>query len=44
MNILELAPDAAIIRPYRALDAGIRTESLVSLARRHKALAAIFQR
>ncbi|MCH8293887.1 phosphodiester glycosidase family protein [Candidatus Poribacteria bacterium] len=41
MNILEISPDAAIVRPYRALDMGIGTESLVSLARRHKALAAI---
>ena len=36
-----LSPDAVDIRPYRALSAGIGTESLVSLARRHKALAAI---
>ena len=40
-NILAISPDAADIRPYRALSAGIGTESLVSLARRHKALAAI---
>ena len=40
-NILAISPDAAEIRPYRALSAGIGTESLVSLARRHKALAAV---
>ena len=40
-NILSISPDAVDIRPYRALSAGIGTESLVSLARRHKALAAI---
>ena len=40
-NILVVSPDAADIRPYRALSAGIGTESLVSLARRHKAFAAI---
>ena len=40
-NILAISPDAADIRPYRALSAGIGTESLMSLARRHKALAAI---
>ncbi|RKU14996.1 hypothetical protein C6503_14135 [Candidatus Poribacteria bacterium] len=40
-NILSISPDAADIRPYRALSAGIGTESLMSLARRHKALAAI---
>ena len=40
-NILVISPDAAEIRPYRALSAGIGTESLVSLARRHKAFAAI---
>ena len=40
-NILAVSPDAADIRPYRALSAGIGTETLVSLARRHKALAAI---
>lgn len=40
-NILAISPDAAEIRPYRALNAGIGTESLMSLARRHKALAAI---
>ncbi len=40
-NILAISPDAADIRPYRALNAGIGTESLMSLARRHKALAAI---
>ncbi len=40
-NILSVSPDAVDIRPYRALSAGIGTESLVSLARRHKALAAI---
>ena len=40
-NILEVSPDAVDIRPYRALSAGIGTETLVSLARRHKALAAI---
>ena len=42
INILEILPDAPVsIRPYRALDAGIGTESLVSLARRHKAIAAV---
>lgn len=40
-NILSVPPDAVDIRPYRALNAGIGTETLVSLARRHKALAAI---
>lgn len=40
-NILEMSPSAAKFRPYRALDAGIGTETLRSLARRHKALAAI---
>ena len=40
-NILAVSPDAVDIRPYRALSAGIGAESLVSLARRHKALAAI---
>ena len=40
-NILTVSADAVDIRPYRALSAGIGTESLVSLARRHKALAAI---
>ena len=40
-NILAVSPDAVDIRPSRALSAGIGTESLVSLARRHKALAAI---
>ncbi|RKU22116.1 hypothetical protein C6500_04865 [Candidatus Poribacteria bacterium] len=40
-NILSVSPDAVDIRPYRALSAGIGTETLVSLARRHKALAAI---
>ena len=40
-NILSISPDAVDIRPYRALSAGIGTETLVSLARRHKALAAI---
>ena len=40
-NILSVSPDAVDIRPYRALSAGIGTESLVSLARRHKALAAM---
>ena len=40
-NVLSVSPDAADIRPYRALSAGIGTETLVSLARRHKALAAI---
>ena len=40
-NILEVSPSAAKLRPYRALDAGIGTETLRSLARRHKALAAI---
>ncbi len=40
-NILSVSPDAVNIRPYRALSAGIGTETLVSLARRHKALAAI---
>jgi exopolysaccharide biosynthesis protein len=42
INILEILPEAPVsIRPYRALDAGIGTESLVSLARRHKAIAAV---
>ena len=41
MNLLELSPDAATLRPYRALDAGLGTESLPSIARRHGALAAI---
>ena len=40
-NVLSVSSDAVDIRPYRALSAGIGTESLVSLARRHKALAAI---
>ena len=40
-NILAVSPDAVDIRPYRALSAGIGTESLVSLAQRHKAFAAI---
>ncbi len=40
-NILSVSPDAVDLRPYRALNAGIGTETLVSLARRHKALAAI---
>ena len=40
-NILSVSPDAVDLRPYRALSAGIGTETLVSLARRHKALAAI---
>ena len=40
-NILSVSTDAVDIRPYRALSAGIGTESLVSLARRHKALAAM---
>ena len=40
-NILSVSPDTVDIRPYRALSAGIGTETLVSLARRHKALAAI---
>lgn len=40
-NILSVSPDAVDIRPYRALSAGIGTETLVSLAGRHKALAAI---
>ena len=40
-NILAVSADAADIRPYRALSAGIGTESLVSLAQRHKAFAAI---
>ena len=40
-NILAVSPDAVDIRPYRALSAGIGMESLVSLARRHKAFAAI---
>ena len=40
-NILAVSPDAVDIRPYRALSAGIGAETLVSLARRHKALAAI---
>ncbi len=40
-NVLSVSSDAVDIRPYRALSAGIGTEALVSLARRHKALAAI---
>ena len=40
-NILAISPDAVDIRPYRALNAGIGTESLMSLARRHQALAAV---
>ena len=40
-NILEVSPVAVRIRPYRALEAGIGTETLRSLARRHKALAAV---
>ena len=40
-NILAVSPEVVDIRPYRALSAGIGTETLVSLARRHKALAAI---
>ena len=40
-NILTISPDAADIRPYRALSAGIGTEPLMSLVRRHKALAGI---
>ncbi|MYC78868.1 phosphodiester glycosidase family protein [Candidatus Poribacteria bacterium] len=40
-NILAVSPDVVDIRPYRALSAGIGTETLVSLARRHKALAAV---
>ena len=40
-NILSVAPDAVDIRPYRALSAGIGTESLPSIARRHKAPIAI---
>jgi len=40
-NILSVSSDAVDIRPYRALSVGIGTESLVSLARRHKALGAI---
>ncbi len=40
-NVLEMSPAAVEIRPYRALEAGIGTETLRSLARRHKALAAI---
>ena len=40
-NILMVSPETVDIRPYRALSAGIGTETLISLARRHKALAAI---
>ncbi len=40
-NILAVSPSAVNIRPYRALSAGIGTESLASLARRHNAFAAI---
>ena len=40
-NILTISPDAADIRLYRALNAGIGTETLASLARRHNAFAAI---
>lgn len=40
-NMLTVPPNAVDIRPYRALSAGIGTETLVSLAQRHKALVAI---
>ncbi len=40
-NILTISPNAAELRPYRALNAGIGTETLPSLAKRHKAFAAI---
>ncbi len=40
-NILTVAPTAAEVRPYRALGAGIGTESVASLARRENAFAAI---
>jgi exopolysaccharide biosynthesis protein len=41
INILTVSPDAAVIRPYRALDAGLGVESVVSTARRRGALAAV---
>ena len=40
-NVLSVQPDAVDIRPYRALSAGIGTENLPSIARRHKAPIAI---
>ena len=40
-NILSIKPDAVDIRPYRALNAGIGTEHLPSIAKRHKAPIAI---
>ena len=40
-NILAVKPDAVDIRPYRALSAGIGTEYLPSIARRHRAPIAI---
>ena len=40
-NILSVKPDAVDIRPYRALNAGIGSESLPSIAQRHKAPIAI---
>lgn len=40
-NILSIKPDAVDIRPYRALSAGIGTEYLPSIARRHRAPIAI---
>ena len=40
-NILSIEPDAVDIRPYRALSAGIGTEHLVSMVRRHRAPIAI---
>jgi hypothetical protein len=41
INLLELSPDVVTLRPYRALEAGIGAESLVSLMHRHNALVAI---
>jgi len=40
-NILTLTPGHIRVQPYRALDAGLGLESLVSIAKRHNALAAI---
>lgn len=40
-NILSVSPDAVDIRPYSAMNAAIGTESLPSIARRHKAPIAI---
>ena len=40
-NILSVEPDAVDIHPYRALSAGIGTEHLPSIAKRHQAPIAI---